>query len=255
MNEKDGNSQQCSLRRGMEIVPGRLADWKKLAQFHYRSHRLGAVDQVFVIRPRCEETQVVRRLLAGADIPVGVIVYGMPVPCVALRNRATDDRYVGLGGRTAMLQLINKELRCISRVVIHPQYRGIGLAHWFVRETLELAGTPLVEALAVMGRVNPFFEKAGMTRYQARPSKLTVRMLAAFEQVGLDPEQLYDTHHVCAMIRQGGAPAEQFVTDELRKFLERTSAETATELETLVETAVKGLLSRPVYYLWRRKDW
>ena len=33
---------------------------------------------------------------------------------------------------------------------------------------------PFIEALAVMGRVNPFFEKAGMTRYDA-PTSAVVR--------------------------------------------------------------------------------
>ncbi len=143
--------------------------------------------------------------------------------------------------------------------MIHPQYRGIGLAHWLVRETLELAGTPLVEAMAVMGKVNPFFEKAGMTRYEAVASKPAVRMLAAFEQVGLEPEQLYDTAGTCAIIRQAGEMAEHFIVSEMRKFERHRSTKAQrhkeTGLEDMVATTVRQALSRPVYYLWRRKDW
>jgi len=49
-------------------------------------------------------------------------------------------------------------------VVIHPKYRTIGLGAKIVKETLNLAGKPCVETIAVMAKYNPFFEKAGMTK-------------------------------------------------------------------------------------------
>ena len=64
------------------------------------------------------------------------------------------------------LKLLNGEMRCISRVVIEPRFRGIGLGRYLVAETLARAGVELVEAMAAMGQVNPFFERAGMRRYE-----------------------------------------------------------------------------------------
>ncbi|MCD6537013.1 hypothetical protein J7L18_00140 [Candidatus Bathyarchaeota archaeon] len=52
----------------------------------------------------------------------------------------------------------------ISRVIIHPKYRSVGLGSRLVRETLPLVGRKYIETMAVMARYNPFFEKAGMTR-------------------------------------------------------------------------------------------
>jgi predicted N-acetyltransferase YhbS len=58
----------------------------------------------------------------------------------------------------------NANVRTLSRVIVHPQFRSIGLASLLVREVCREAGTRYVEALAVMGRVHPFFEKGGMQR-------------------------------------------------------------------------------------------
>ena len=52
----------------------------------------------------------------------------------------------------------------ISRVVIHPKFRGVGLGAYLVKETLPKVGVKVIEALAVMAKYNPFFEKAGMIR-------------------------------------------------------------------------------------------
>ena len=59
---------------------------------------------------------------------------------------------------------MNQQLVTLSRVVIDPKYRGAGIASSFVRRCCELTGWPWVEALAQMGTVNPFFERAGFQR-------------------------------------------------------------------------------------------
>jgi GNAT superfamily N-acetyltransferase len=50
-------------------------------------------------------------------------------------------------------------------VIIHPQFRSLGLASALVRHVCEQCTTRYVEAYAVMGRVHPFFEKGGMIRH------------------------------------------------------------------------------------------
>jgi ABC-type ATPase with predicted acetyltransferase domain len=67
---------------------------------------------------------------------------------------------------------INKRLSTISRVVVHPKYRTIGLGVKLIKETLGLVGTEFIEMPAVMAKYNPFAEKAGMTKIcEQRPSK------------------------------------------------------------------------------------
>ncbi len=59
---------------------------------------------------------------------------------------------------------LNDKLGVISRVVVHPKYRTIGLGSKLVHDTLSLAGTEYVEVSAVMAKYNPFAEKAGMKK-------------------------------------------------------------------------------------------
>lgn len=60
--------------------------------------------------------------------------------------------------------------------------RTIGLGHKLFRETLEHAGTPYVETVAVIAKYNPFFEKAGMTKIQETqpaPEAIAIRDILA----------------------------------------------------------------------------
>jgi hypothetical protein len=62
------------------------------------------------------------------------------------------------------LKVLNGQIAMLSRVVLHPTYRGAGIAADFVRRSCELCPYPWIETLAEMGRINPFFEKAGFVR-------------------------------------------------------------------------------------------
>jgi GNAT superfamily N-acetyltransferase len=63
---------------------------------------------------------------------------------------------------------LNQKLSIISRVV-DPKYRTIGLGHKLIRETLEQAGTPYVEAVAVMAQDNAFFEYGELRKIAESP--------------------------------------------------------------------------------------
>ena len=103
-------------------------------------------------------------LLWHGSEPVGVCVFGAPASAVAMRSR-----YFGLrnpGGRAAL----NERLWVLRRVVLHPAYRGAGVAAAFVRRACGLCPADWVEVLAVMGHANPVFERAGFARVgAARP--------------------------------------------------------------------------------------
>ncbi len=69
-----------------------------------------------------------------------------------------------------------------------PKYRTIGLCARLVRETLPLVGLPYIEAIAVMSRYNPFFEKAGMRKIMERfPDHETTEAIEQLHQVGFEP--------------------------------------------------------------------
>jgi GNAT superfamily N-acetyltransferase len=83
------------------------------------------------------------------------------------------ERQLGLIDLThkQRLAFTNAHVRTISRVVVHPQFRGLGLASALVRKLIDVCPTRYVEASAVMAHVHPFFQQAGMRRIECEPSK------------------------------------------------------------------------------------
>jgi len=93
--------------------------------------------------------------------PVGICVFIAPPKTLSQRNR-----FFGRSGRwdRTTLRTLNRQLVSLSRVVLHPTYRGAGIAHQFVRRCCELCPYPWIETQTQMGHINPFFERAGFTR-------------------------------------------------------------------------------------------
>jgi GNAT superfamily N-acetyltransferase len=159
----------------MVIEGGYLSDWRRLSGFHYRSHHAGASREVY-------------RLRRGVEL-CGVIVYCYPPPGCGGRNLV-------LPGRLSMKGL-NLGLSTISRVVIHPKYRSIGLGAKLIRETLPRVGTPNVEMIAVMAKYNPFAEKAGMKKIlEQKPSREVLRVADVLARLGFDLKLLGSQKHV-----------------------------------------------------------
>ena len=161
-------AKECSLIREMRIEEGSTEDWRRLARFHYRSHRLPSPRKIF-------------KLVRGDEI-CGVIVYSYPAPVAYGRRKVLP--------KMSMKEL-NKKLSVISRVVIHPKYRSIGLGAKLVRETLPLADTPHVELIDVMAKYNPFFEKAGMQKIcQQPPAKQAQKIAETLAKLGFNIQLL-----------------------------------------------------------------
>ena len=59
---------------------------------------------------------------------------------------------------------MNRQLWLLSRVVLHPTYRGAGIAAAFVRKACETCPVPWIETLSALGQSNPLFERAGFVR-------------------------------------------------------------------------------------------
>lgn len=144
------------------IQPGTIHDYRDLAAFHYVAGPPAAHKRVYVIRPNQP---------GPLDPPLAaVLVVSPPVICVRGRNIATCRRYLG-PDRRSVLRRLNAEMECISRVIVHPTYRGSGLALALVRHALHHAQTPLMESLAAMGRISPIFTRAGMTSIGLCPGR------------------------------------------------------------------------------------
>jgi GNAT superfamily N-acetyltransferase len=97
---------------------------------------------------------------------------------------------------------LNEKLSSISRVVVRPKYRTIGLGSKLVHETLHLAGTECVEMSAVMAKYNPFAEKAGMKRIvEQHPPKEAEKITDVLQSLGFNAQLLGSTNYVSKMLQ------------------------------------------------------
>ena len=102
--------------------------------------------------------------------PVACLAVSMPTLNAAWRSVAWPGVFES-NDQAERAHVVNVGLRCISRVIVDPRYRGLGLASRLVRAYLTDPITPMTEAVASMGRVCPFFVRAGMAehRLERRP--------------------------------------------------------------------------------------
>jgi len=233
----------CSLNSKLEIVPGDLADYKQLGYYHYRGDRPGGVKAVFVMRPKAPIGSFHRK-------PAGVIVYTMPVPRVELRNAATGNIFKGLDRQT-QLALINRNIRCISRVVIEPRFRGIGLATRLVRETMPQMNVPIVEAVGVMPLVNPFLEHAGMTVFAPKLRLEHVELIEALSVIGIEDYALIDPEGVQKTLDALPEPTAEFIEARVQQFLKsHGSRRTMPPGIERTRYVLSKLTERPAYHIW-----
>jgi hypothetical protein len=255
--------RSCSLCRNIQIVPGTYEDYKQLAQYHYRDSGPGQFTKIFALRPN--ERSLLRHIHKGKpdSQTIGVIVYSTATLGQQLRNIATEDYFLGFD-RDTRLALLNKNVRRISRVIIEPRFRGLGLGTKLVRETMPLLNVPVIEASAVMGHINPFFEKAGMTAYIGPEKKQNSRLKEALSATGIEESMLIDpaaVHKKIESLDGGQAPAaltcvmrrrgQEFIENEIRLFLtgygDRRYSRPSLNRTTFV---LNKLTTRPVYYIW-----
>jgi hypothetical protein len=129
---------------------GTASDYRQLARFHY-THSAPAS---FALTAAIDylPSPLTRQLIA-----IGVLS-NPPLSC-RIRSQAL---HLGLVPDSWRWAYLNRHLRTISRVIVHPQFRGIGLASAMVRFLLSQSPTRYTEAISRLATHHPLFAKAGM---------------------------------------------------------------------------------------------
>jgi GNAT superfamily N-acetyltransferase len=158
------------------------------------------------------------------------------------------------------LRWINEHFVRISRVIVHPKFRGIGVAVELVRQTLPLEGRPYVETLAVMARYNPFFERAGMLRVSAEVDRERTRTLKSaytvLEGLGAREHVLLDPELFRRWYRNLSRGEKRKVREALRtvgEYWRREGGRRRLPLERAASRFVM-LLNPPEYLIWKNPD-
>ena len=183
---------------------------------------------------------------------VAVLVESLPSLSCRMRDWATHDRYGGHLPPRPRAMLLNAELRCISRVVVDPRWRGLGLAVRLVRDALASPTTPLTEAIAAMGRVNPFFERAGMTAYPRPTHAHDDRLIAALARAGIVARDLARTRWAWRQIQSLDPATRAWLLKELHRWYRQNagrSAQHETDPRRQLDVARQRLRLEPVYFL------
>ncbi len=156
------------------IERGTFEDYRELERFHYLGKRPAVRAGVWRVIYRGEKQWRIEnckfsiaKSSIGRVIAVGVLAY--PVPSCAARERVLG--IVGERYAVEKIRWLNTNVRTISRVIVHPVFRGVGVASALVRAMCDGSAMPYVEAMAVMGLAVPFFERGGMTRFEPADGK------------------------------------------------------------------------------------
>jgi len=237
---------------GLDLIQGTLADYKSLGEHHYRARKPATATRVLVYR--CVQNSSADRYLGrkGQTRAVAVLVESLPSLSCRMRNYALHDRYAGWLDVQQRAKLLNQEVRVISRVVVHPCWRGLGLAVRLVRAALAKPTTQYTEALAAMGRVNPFFERAGMTAYPRPPLPTDRRLIEVIEAVGLTPNDLGIIDQMWRGITNLESTKRDWLLKELYRWYRQNGGRGAvhsTDPKAHLQTARQRLMLEPVYYL------
>jgi ABC-type lipoprotein export system ATPase subunit/GNAT superfamily N-acetyltransferase len=197
-------AKDCSLAKEMRIEEGTSADYKKLGVFHYRTNRCPPPRKIFTLK--------------RGDELCGVIVYSYPPPITFGRTKVWKGDFPKL----------QREVSIISRVVVHPKYRTIGLGVKLVKETLAKAGTPYVETLAVMAKYNPFFEKSGMQKImESKPNENLQNATEQLYVLGFNPVMLGSVNYNMYQVNRVGK-------EKVIKILESLSVKEASLRKRLI---------------------
>ena len=157
---------RCTVAEGVSVREGTREDYGRLGHLHYRDAGLPVPREIFAMEREGEA--------------IGVIVYSYPAVRASGRREAV--------GYVPGIEELNRDWAVISRVIVHPRYRTIGLGRRLIGDTLGMQGCGHVELIAVMAQYNPFAERAGMRLVRvSEPHPSVVGAVEGLRGLGFNP--------------------------------------------------------------------
>lgn len=155
--------------RGLRFSAGSKADLASLLRHHYRRGLPATLCAVRVARAPGETAQK-GRIVAAASL-------SWPVPMLRARNR-----YFGVIGYGNALRFANANVRTISRVIVHPQFRAAGLAQELARQLIRACPTRYVECSSTMAEFAGFLTRCGFRQIATEPGEPAYFLLDKFHR-------------------------------------------------------------------------
>lgn len=153
----------CSVLDELEYRRGDHDDWCQLRHLHYAAGEPATVHSYHVLTHPL------------IDHPAAVAILSYPDLHSAARNLATDNAYSIAGSRKAA-QRLNREVLKLSRIVVTPELRGVGLAHRLILAALGSVDARYVESVTAMGRFSRFLERVGFREVPQTPAPVEAEL-------------------------------------------------------------------------------
>ncbi len=208
---------------GIEIGDGGPRDYDALASLHYRAARPATVCRVLAARWRGET--------------VGVLVVSHPTLNGRWRERLWPGDYAG-GDRRADAARLNADVRRVSRVIVDPRARGLGVGTSLVRAYLGAPLTRRTEAVAAMGAACGLFRAAGMREVRLPRTVRDLALRRALRVAGIAPWELLDAGRVAGRARRIERDLRRWANDA-----RGTRGLVGAPLEELIEHAARAVAS------------
>ena len=116
-------SKKLDIKEEFVIKSASKTTYNKLKQFHYINESLPIGSIIYGLFDKQN------------DIPYGVICYSIPSLAILGRNRSHLGKILKGLSKSKQTRFINRNLRVISRVIIHPSIRGIGLTPYLIENS------------------------------------------------------------------------------------------------------------------------
>lgn len=168
----------------IRITQGAPSHYRSLAHHHYRAGPPATIVHTLIAHPADAPC---------SDDPIAILTISMPPLNAPWRAAAFNNRF-NTPDKSINAARINNELRTISRIIVHPRYRALGVARALAAHYLRNPLTPHTECIAALGTASNFLEDAGMKRHTINPSRARARLAQLLTDAGVEPWRLATPH-------------------------------------------------------------
>lgn len=170
---------RCPLLEGAEVERGSLADYRPFAPMHYAAGPPRSPRSVWLI------------WIPSHPQPVGCAVLTYPDLRNPARDLVTDGVYRSAHGRQVARRL-NQEVARIARIVILPEYRGIGLARCLLDHIADHEGVKWLEISTAMAHYTNFLDACGFVEAPRPAHDVEAHLLDWADRHQIDPAVAFD---------------------------------------------------------------
>lgn len=164
-------------------TPGTGRDWKRLKPLHYIAGNPATVRSYHAIRH------------TKTDATLAVAILSFPAMACSARNLASDRRYTR-SHSPEIAALLNREVAVLSRIVVTPELRGIGLASRLIREVMLREDVRYIECSTMQGEFTGWLTGCGFRPVPQMTGKAEGQLYDWGASVLLQPADTLDAEHL-----------------------------------------------------------